>query len=302
MVMKWDVTPYNLYIKLPDGRFLTLLRIGNRVDPARLLKYAAKGVTTLFASEQDLAEAVGPEAAMIQDRAKMKALEKVSDAVFDELKLLGLTEASFNHAKTVGKAVRGLIEREPQLSSALAKFQDLCREDVRHSVMVSAISTIIISSMDWIKPATQENVAMGGLLHDLGKLTLPPELISVDINTLGPNDRKIVEGHAEAGRALLSQVKTVPEDIAMIVAHHHERSDGSGYPLGIKDIYIHPLSRVVGLGNEIVERYEADREAGRKTCSMETLSRSSSTAKKSKLKIRTRIAQMRSANIDSGAA
>lgn len=278
-VLSWETTPYNLYIKLADGRFLIVLRAGNAIDRDRLAKYSAKGVTTLFASEKELTDAVGA-GLVAADVAKIEALEKVSDAVFDELRLLGVTEASFNHAKAIGKAVRGMIEREPLLNAAFEKFQMLGREDVRHALMVSAVSTVIVSSMEWIKPSTHENVAMGALLHDFGKFTIPADILNADPLTLNTNDRKILEGHAESGRALLAQVKTVPEDVQMIVAHHHERSDGSGYPLGIKDIYIHPLSRVVGLANELVENYEADRKAGRATSLrmlIETLLNSQST-------------------------
>ena len=264
-VLQWETTLYNLYIKLPDGRFVVVLRKGNTVDRDRLQKYAAKGVTTLFASEFELTDAVGVDESIATEAAKVEALEKVSEAVFDELRVMGVTEASFNHAKAISKAVRGLLYRDPALSEAFDKFQALGREDVRHSLMVSALSTILVSSMDWVKPATHEHVAMGALLHDFGRFMLPKAILEMDPAMLSSNDRKILEGHAEAGRAMLSQLKTVPDDIQMIVAHHHERSDGSGYPSGIKDAYIHPLARVVGLANEIVEHYEADRKAGRTT-------------------------------------
>lgn len=261
-VLMWTTAPSNLYVKLPDGRFLAVVRKGAEVDQERLRKYAIKGVTTLFASETELADAVGAEAPSAE-AAKVIAIQRVSEAVFDELRTMGVTEASFNHARAIGKAVRGLIEREPQLSAAFEKFQAMNREDVRHSLMVSALSTVIASSMDWVKPATVENIAMGGLLHDFGKLTLPKDILETPVANLSANDRKILEGHAESGRALLAQVKTVPDDIQMIVAHHHERSDGSGYPLGLKDFYIHPLARVVGLANELVENYEAEVRLGR---------------------------------------
>ncbi len=264
-VLQWESTLYNLYIKLPDGRFVVVLRKGNLIDKDRLQKYAAKGVSTLFASEFELTDAVGVDASIAQEAAKLEALEKVSEAVFDELRVMGVTEASFNHAKAISKAVRGMLYRDPVLSEAFDKFQALGREDVRHSLMVSALSTVLVSSMEWVKPATHENVAMGALLHDFGKFMLPKAILDAEPAMLSSNDRKIFEGHAEAGRALLAQVRTIPEDIQMIVAHHHERSDGSGYPAGIKDVYIHPLARVVGLANEIVEHYEADRKAGRTT-------------------------------------
>ena len=64
---------------------------------------------------------------------------------------------------------------------------------------------------------------------------------------------------------LQSYNNPIPEDVQMIVGHHHERSDGSGYPFGLRDVYIHPLARVVGLANELVERYEVELKADRET-------------------------------------
>lgn len=266
-VSTWVTTPTNLYMKLQDGRFVAVFRTGNQIDQDRLAKYAAKGVTTLFSSEQDLDNMSTADGAFVvaTTNSKVDALEKISQTVFDDLLALGVSEASYNNAKAVSKVVRSMIDKDPKLSDAFTKFQEVGSEEVRHAMMVSAMSTILCSSMDWIKPSTFESVALGALLHDIGMLSLPKDIQKGDVANMSPNDRKLLEGHGEAGRALLSQLKSVPDDVVMIVAHHHERSDGSGFPLGLKDIYIHPLSRIVGLANELVERYEEDRVAGRAT-------------------------------------
>lgn len=270
--MEWATTPVNLFVQLADGRYLVVLRKGNAVDKDRLQKYLTKGVKTLFASDRDLVNDALPNIKEIKikapgsaEEAKIKALEKVSEAVFDELLTLGITETSFQHAKVIGKAIRGMIEKDASLSDAFEKFQSLGRAEIRHSMMVSAMATVIASSMESSKPSTIENIAMGALLHDFGKLGVPAEVLESAPNFRSQADRKSFESHAENGRVLLAQVKVIPEDIQMIVAQHHERSDGSGYPLGLKDIYIHPLARVVGLANEIIDRYEAEKHAGRET-------------------------------------
>lgn len=266
-VCSWVTAPTNLYMKLQDGRFVAVFRTGNVIDQERLAKYSSKGVTTLFSSEQDLDNMSTADGAfaVATTNSKVDALERISQTVFDDLLALGVSEASYNNAKAVSKVVRSMIDKDPKLSDAFTKFQEVSGEEVRHAMMVSALSTILCSSMDWIKPSTFENVALGALLHDIGMLSLPKDIQTGDITTMSPNDRKLFEGHGEAGRALLSQLKTVPDDVVMIVAHHHERSDGSGFPLGLKDMYIHPLARIVGLANELVERFEEDRVAGRAT-------------------------------------
>lgn len=266
--MTWDTAPFNLYIQLPDSRFLALFRTGKPIDKERLQKYAAKGVATLWSSEQELTDAVAAEAAgtgASGSDPRMEVLARLSVTVFDQLSRLGISEESFNHAKSVGKVVRSVLEKDPKLSDAFLKFQTMQPDQVRHSLMVSALATILANGMDWIKPSTIENIGLGALLHDVGKLTLPAEILNTDPEMLTPADKKILEGHCEAGRSLLCGLKTMPEEVYMIVAHHHERADGSGYPLGLKDIYIHPLARVVAIANEIVERYERDQDAGRQS-------------------------------------
>lgn len=266
-VCSWETAPANLYMKLQDGRFVAVFRTGNVIDKERLAKYAAKGVTSLFSSEQDLDNMSTTDGAfaVATTNSKVDALEKISQTVFDDLLALGVSEASYNNAKAVSKVVRSMIDKDPKLSDAFTKFQEVGAEEVRHAMMVSAMSTILCSSMDWIKPATFESLALGALLHDIGMLSLPKDIQTGDVAKMSPNDRKLFEGHGEAGRALLSQLKSVPDDVVMIVAHHHERSDGSGFPLGLKDVYIHPLARIVGLANELVERYEEDRATGKAT-------------------------------------
>jgi HD-GYP domain-containing protein (c-di-GMP phosphodiesterase class II) len=67
------------------------------------------------------------------------------------------------------------------------------------------------------------------------------------------DDRIIYQSHAEIGAQMLRQLKTVPDDIALIVLEHHELSDGTGFPRGLKDFQISPLARVVSLANAFSE-------------------------------------------------
>ena len=217
----------------------------------------------LYASERELIDAVTSEVESAKQDPRIEALNKASAAVFEELRAMGISEASFNHAKSVGKAVRGFVERDGKLAEAFLKFQEMQPTSVRHSIMTSAVATILCNEMDWMKPATVENVALGALLHDIGKFFLPQDIVDKDLMQLNDSDRQVLQGHCELGRAHLSRLKTVPDDVLAIVAQHHERSDGSGYPQGIKDIYIHPLARVVAIANEIVDLFELDLRAGR---------------------------------------
>jgi len=72
---------------------------------------------------------------------------------------------------------------------------------------------------------------MGALLHDVGKIVVPPEILNKP-GKLTPDERAVIERHPDAGVELIGDIE-FPWDIRPMVRHHHEAWDGSGYPLGL---------------------------------------------------------------------
>lgn len=102
----------------------------------------------------------------------------------------------------------------------------------RHILMVFALSTILVrdlikKSKDWIAEA------MAGTMHDLGKTCVPLHILK-KTNPISRTEKNILEHHASAGFVLISYFLRDSRSFAARVAKdHHERKDGSGYPLGI---------------------------------------------------------------------
>ncbi|HEX5726431.1 MAG TPA: HD domain-containing phosphohydrolase [Longimicrobiaceae bacterium] len=72
---------------------------------------------------------------------------------------------------------------------------------------------------------------MGALLHDVGKIVVPPEILNKP-GLLTPDERRVIERHPDAGVQLLGDIE-FPWDIRPMIRHHHESWDGSGYPQGL---------------------------------------------------------------------
>jgi HD-GYP domain-containing protein (c-di-GMP phosphodiesterase class II) len=72
-------------------------------------------------------------------------------------------------------------------------------------------------------------LALGGLLHDMGKLTIPDEILNKP-GKLTDEEFAVIKGHPGAGRALLSELGGFPPLVLDLVESHHERLDGRGYP------------------------------------------------------------------------
>ena len=95
----------------------------------------------------------------------------------------------------------------------------------------------------------------GGYLHDLGKITVPDEILKKGSN-LTAEEWKIMKKHPEVGEAICRPLKSL-RLVLPIIRHHHEHSDGSGYPDGLKNGDIPLLPRIL----QVVDVYDALRTA-----------------------------------------
>src|ERR1700730_5051604 len=95
----------------------------------------------------------------------------------------------------------------------------------------------------------------GGYLHDLGKIAVPDEILKKGSN-LGPEEWGIMKQHPVTGENVCKPLKSL-RLVLPIIRHHHEHSDGSGYPDGLRMSEIPLLPRVL----QVVDVYDALRTA-----------------------------------------
>ncbi len=120
----------------------------------------------------------------------------------------------------------------PPILESLSYFKSHDHYTYRHILVVFAMSTLLAQDLiqDY-QDLMQE--AMAGPSHDFGKIAVPLEILK-KTNPLSRTERGILEHHASAGFVLLSYYLGDAQSLAAHVAkEHHERRDGSGYPLGI---------------------------------------------------------------------
>src|SRR4029079_15455124 len=109
-----------------------------------------------------------------------------------------------------------------------------------HAAAVAVYSRDIARRMG-LSEDDQKLVHLCGLVHDIGKIGLPPGLLEKP-GALTLEERRQMEQHPVIGERILTNVDDYAE-IAKIVRHHHERVDGQGYPDGLLAEGIPLLSR-----------------------------------------------------------
>jgi putative nucleotidyltransferase with HDIG domain len=94
-----------------------------------------------------------------------------------------------------------------------------------------------------------EFIRMGSLIHDIGKIYIPASILTKP-SRLGDLEFAMMKTHPTVGYKILNKVNFIPV-IVDIVYQHHERIDGSGYPLGISGDKIFLESRIVAVADTV---------------------------------------------------
>ncbi|MCL2052866.1 MAG: HD-GYP domain-containing protein [Oscillospiraceae bacterium] len=116
-----------------------------------------------------------------------------------------------------------------------------------HSVNVSFLNGLIGR---WLKydPANLETLIKVGLLHDIGKLSIPPEILNKPAK-LTPAEFAVMKQHPTYSYNILIESKIEDEGILKGVVQHHEKVNGTGYPMGLSSDAITAAARITSISD-----------------------------------------------------
>jgi putative nucleotidyltransferase with HDIG domain len=136
------------------------------------------------------------------------------------------------------------VTRAPEANLLLTQIRGFETDLFTHAVNVCVLS-LVVGTLEQLD-ADISALGIGALLHDVGKTRLPRNLLRKK-RPYSDADRRLFEQHPQLGFMVVQQTGTLPEAAMQIVAHHHERVDGSGFPSGLTKSEIPALSQLVGV-------------------------------------------------------
>lgn len=137
------------------------------------------------------------------------------------------------------------MELSNEVLELLHQFKKEHLHTFNHSLNVSKYSTIIGKKLG-LKGPEIERLKVAGLLHDIGKLKIPNEILH-KAGRLTAEEFEIMKRHPEYSVKLLESVNFQDKEILEAIRLHHERLDGTGYPTHTKDIPI--FARIISISD-----------------------------------------------------
>ena len=168
----------------------------------------------------------------------------VVSAVFD-----APTPENILVASGLAKALAEAVSRDEAIAGNLALVSSFDRRTYEHSVRVGCLA-ICLATRIWGVAGSGEVAAAapGFLLHDIGKVTLPLDLLN-KAGPLSPTERSLMQRHTTQGHRILSERPELDPVCAQIALQHHERAGGTGYPSGLRGDEIEPFARVCSVAD-----------------------------------------------------
>lgn len=134
-----------------------------------------------------------------------------------------------------------------QMTSAFAKIIDLKDQYTNgHSFRVAKYSKMLAQGLGYSKEDV-ENIYNIALLHDIGKISIPDEILNKP-GKLTPEEYEIIKSHARNGYDILKEIEASPE-LALGAGYHHERIDGTGYPSGKSREEIPMVAQIISVAD-----------------------------------------------------
>lgn len=125
---------------------------------------------------------------------------------------------------------------------SLSEIRSVDSYTFAHSVNVCVLSCLLGLHFGFSRDDLRE-LAIGALLHDIGKVKIAPELLG-KAGRLAIHEMEEMKRHPRLGFEMLRECEGLSLRIAHVAYQHHERLDGRGYPRGLKGDAIHPFARI----------------------------------------------------------
>lgn len=230
-----------------DFEFILLTGDGDKSDAVTALRLGVREFLDKPIERADLERAVlDAQRRLLERDREAERIRKL------ELENISKAQTLDDISRKLGGAEQEMISR----LSLISQYRDI--ETAEHCVRVGLYSQLL-ADMAGLDEQVQRTIRLAGILHDIGKVGVPDEVLLKD-GPLSDEEFKVMQRHTEIGYAMLSSSDNpVLEQAAIIARYHHEQYEGTGYCSHLAGEDIPMVARIVS----IADVYDALRSSRR---------------------------------------
>lgn len=161
-----------------------------------------------------------------------------------------------DQAYTMIDAMENSIDSNRDALMYLMRIRKKDEYTMMHSINVGVL-LLTMASLLKLKRESRVHLAMGGLLHDVGKVKVPDQILKKP-EKLSAAEFVEMQRHALYARGIFAAAQEVPPEALQMALQHHERIDGSGYPFGLKGDTISVAAQMTAVA-DVYDALTADR-------------------------------------------
>jgi len=165
------------------------------------------------------------------------------DEIIHQIKFNKIPETTL--VKNIIEKFRSELESRPNGFLNLMVLKDYDSYTYTHSINVGILSMFLTKKLGFNNYFVLE-MGIGGFLHDIGKLKVPNKIVNKN-GTLTEEEYRIMKNHPIYGFNLIKDDKTLSNYVKKVVLFHHEKWDGTGYPLKLKGEAIGNFANIVSV-------------------------------------------------------
>lgn len=250
--------PTDVYIYV-DSKYIKFKSKGDQIGTEKYDYFLSKGVKNIYIpsedimdflswinddlkeEESDFVKKAGEQSRDFFKRSK-DFKQKVYEVYFEE-------ELSEQVIDSLQDSVADFVEdikQNEMTSKAIAFLMSKNTSVASHSLNVANLSIFLGMVLGHGHQFVLENLYMGGLFHDYGKLKIDPKILENKENRMYSH---AVQEHPVTGANMLARTQGIPKQVLTIVEQHHEQFNGHGFPNSLQGDQIYDLAQIVSMAN-----------------------------------------------------
>ncbi len=232
-----------------DGN--VLLVEGARLTDERIEKLKQFGVSSLYVTNKWIGEIEVDD--LITVETKNEATKISKEVMSNVEQNLPIT------SEKIHQIISDLIDElflNRHIAFGLIEIRAMNDYHFSHNVAVCVLSLMTGIALNY-NYSKLKLLGTGAILHDIGKAKIPLEILNKN-RKLTTDEYAMMQKHSQIGYDILKECNDINSISAYVAWQHHERLDGSGYPLGLKGTEIHEFARITALA-DVYDAMSTDR-------------------------------------------